>query len=122
MSFAKSVMTQFNKRFVKIENFEKLVGELAIDKKYDCVICGHIHEPKKRTITNEKGSVVYLNSGDWVEHMTSLEYHSNDWHLYQFDQVIEKQERPKKARPETQVIPAGIDVYLNTSIMQKVST
>ncbi|MET0635736.1 MAG: UDP-2,3-diacylglucosamine diphosphatase [Chitinophagaceae bacterium] len=114
ISFAKSVMTQFNKRFVKIENFEKLVGELAIDKKYDCVICGHIHEPKKRTITNEKGSVVYLNSGDWVEHMTTLEYHSNDWHLYTFDQVVEKATRVKKEKPETQVIPVGIDIYLDT--------
>lgn len=78
ISFAKSVMKQFNKRFVKIENFEELVAGLAIEKKYDCVICGHIHEPKKRTITNEKGSVMYLNSGDWVEHLSTLEYHSND--------------------------------------------
>ena len=50
------------------------------------VICGHIHQPQKRMVETEKGKVMYLNSGDWVEHMTSLEFYQNDWHIYTYDE------------------------------------
>lgn len=39
-----------------------------------------------KTYTNETGSVIYLNSGDWIENLTSLEYYDNDWHIYQYNQ------------------------------------
>jgi hypothetical protein len=38
---------------------------------------------KKIETTN--GSVIYLNSGDWVENLTALEYHNNRWKLYRFE-------------------------------------
>jgi hypothetical protein len=38
-----------------------------------------------RTITNENGSVLYLNSGDWVESLTSLEYHNGAWKIHKFE-------------------------------------
>ena len=66
--------------------FESTVAELAITKKYDYVICGHIHWPEKKVITNDEGSVVYLNSGDWVENNTALEFYNGDWHLVHFKQ------------------------------------
>jgi len=66
--------------------FESTVAELAITKKYDYVICGHIHWPEKKVITNDEGSVVYLNSGDWVESNTALEFYNGDWHLVHFKQ------------------------------------
>lgn len=112
ISLAKKVMGQFNKRFVRIGEFEDLVASLAIDKKYDCVISGHIHQPQKRVITQEKGSVLYLNSGDWLEHMTTLEYHSNNWHLFTFSQPLAAADRTKREKPVTQVMPAGVDVHL----------
>ncbi|MFX8805477.1 hypothetical protein ABTM67_20090, partial [Acinetobacter baumannii] len=61
-------------------------AEIAIEKKYDYVICGHIHEPQIREIVTDKGKVTYLNSGDWVEHLTALEYSHNDWKLYHYDE------------------------------------
>ena len=34
-------------------------------------------------MTNAHGeSVMYLNSGDWVENSTALEYHRDQWTLY----------------------------------------
>ncbi len=39
-----------------------------------------------KTYTNETGSVIYLNSGDWIENLTSLEYYDNDWHIFQYNQ------------------------------------
>ncbi len=27
---------------------------------------------------------MYLNSGDWIENLTSLEYNNNEWNIYQY--------------------------------------
>ncbi|MCK0145569.1 UDP-2,3-diacylglucosamine diphosphatase [Arenibacter sp. F26102] len=67
-----------------IQNFEHSVKELAIDKGYDYVICGHIHQPKKEIHENENGKCTYLNSGDWVENLTALEYTFKRWKLYRY--------------------------------------
>jgi len=64
-SLSKRVMAGVNKAVTKINDFETTAAELAIEKKYDYVICGHIHQPQKRMVTTDKGSVMYLNSGDW---------------------------------------------------------
>lgn len=61
--------------------FETTVADLAIDKKYDYVICGHIHWPEDKMIANANGQVHYLNSGDWVENLTALEFYNGQWHL-----------------------------------------
>lgn len=86
MSLSKKVMDRVNKAVIKINNFEQTAAEIAIEKKYDYVICGHIHEPQIREIVTDKGKVTYLNSGDWVEHLTALEYSHNDWKLYHYDE------------------------------------
>jgi hypothetical protein len=44
-------------------------------------ICGHIHTPADKLIDTEKGQIRYLNSGDWVENMTALEYDNGAWEL-----------------------------------------
>ncbi|MBN2742553.1 MAG: UDP-2,3-diacylglucosamine diphosphatase [Marinilabiliaceae bacterium] len=61
--------------------FERTVSELAIRKGYDYVICGHIHRPEVKEATLGNRSVTYLNSGDWVDNCTALEYYQGDWHL-----------------------------------------
>ncbi len=68
-----------------ITNFEKTATDLAIDNEFDFVICGHIHQPVIRKVLNEKGSCIYLNSGDWIENLTSLEYNNEEWTLYHFN-------------------------------------
>ncbi|RZM18248.1 MAG: UDP-2,3-diacylglucosamine diphosphatase, partial [Pedobacter sp.] len=93
LSLSKKLMHQFHKRIVRVEEFETMIAELAIEKKYDYVICGHIHEPKKRIVETDKGSVCYLNSGDWVEHSTALEYYNNAWQLFNFESSEIKTEK-----------------------------
>jgi len=68
-----------------INDFESTAINIAIDNGYEYVVCGHIHKPAFREETNESGSTTYLNSGDWVENLTSLEYHNNKWTLYQYE-------------------------------------
>lgn len=65
-----------------ISNFETIAAELAIDQHFDTVICGHIHQPQQRIIESSNGNVLYLNSGDWVENCTALEYNNGSWTLY----------------------------------------
>jgi len=114
LSLSKRVMEQFNKRFVKIKEFENKIAELAIEKNYNSVICGHIHQPEKRVITTDKGSVNYLNSGDWVEHLTALEYHENDWHLYKHSESAIEKERVSFRKPSPQVMTNEIGIYMHS--------
>ncbi|MEM9389668.1 MAG: UDP-2,3-diacylglucosamine diphosphatase [Bacteroidota bacterium] len=71
-----------------IDDFENTAADIAISNKYDYVICGHIHRPQMRKVQNDKGSVMYLNSGDWVENLTALEYTNNDWRLYSYQEDV----------------------------------
>lgn len=71
-----------------ISNFENVCIELAIENKFDYVICGHIHEPKFESVETEKGKTVYLNSGDWIENLTALEYHKKEWRLYTHEKKL----------------------------------
>ncbi|WP_411030624.1 UDP-2,3-diacylglucosamine diphosphatase [Spongiimicrobium sp. 3-5] len=74
------------KRAVKfINNFEKTAADLAIENGYDYVICGHIHQPKKEVYSNKNGKCTYLNSGDWVENLTALEYSFKRWKIYRYN-------------------------------------
>ncbi len=63
--------------------FEETASEIAIENGYSYVICGHIHQPKIKELKTKNGEkVTYLNSGDWVENMTSLEYNRGKWRIY----------------------------------------
>ena len=84
VSISKRVMQGVNRAVAKVNDLVQIAAELAIKKKYDYVICGHIHQPEIRTIKTEEGQVVYLNSGDWVENMTALEYDNKSWQLFQY--------------------------------------
>src|SRR5690606_633703 len=67
-----------------INDFEIAAATLAIEKGYHYVICGHIHQPEIRTIETERGTVTYLNSGDWVGNLTALEFHRGAWQIYRY--------------------------------------
>lgn len=82
MSFSKKVKNSVKKAVAWIGNFEQTAAELAIENKYDYVACGHIHQPQKKLVYTNKGNVTYLNSGDWVENCTALEYENGDWNIH----------------------------------------
>ena len=84
LSFSKRIKTSVKSAVKFISGFELTAADIAIEKGYDYVVCGHIHQPEVRTITNQHGSVLYLNSGDWVESLTALEYQHGQWQLYAF--------------------------------------
>jgi UDP-2,3-diacylglucosamine pyrophosphatase LpxH len=68
-----------------INNFEQLTTELAAQNNFDYVVCGHIHQPDIKLFTTKHGQVTYLNSGDWVENLSWLEYDKKTWSLKMFE-------------------------------------
>ena len=84
-SFSKKIKNNVKKAVKFIGNFEDAATELAIENEFDYVICGHIHQPQIRKVENKKGSCMYLNSGDWIENLTALEYHNAVWSIYTYD-------------------------------------
>ena len=84
-SLSKKVKNSVKGAVKFINKFEETVVGIAFERKYKFVICGHIHQPaiKKYSIKNK--NIIYLNSGDWVENLTSLEYHNKKWTMYQHD-------------------------------------
>jgi UDP-2,3-diacylglucosamine pyrophosphatase LpxH len=84
ISLSKRVKDSVKQAVKFINDFEKTAAEIAIANGFDYVICGHIHHPEIRKITTEKGEVTYLNSGDWVENLTSLEYQQGVWRIYRY--------------------------------------
>jgi UDP-2,3-diacylglucosamine pyrophosphatase LpxH len=86
ISFSKKIKNSVKSAVKFINDFEKTTAEIAIEQGFDFVLCGHIHHPEMKTITTPKGQVQYLNSGDWIENLTSLEYCNGKWTIFQYNE------------------------------------
>ena len=84
ISLSKRVKDSVKSAVKFINDFEKTAADIAIENGYDYVICGHIHQPEIRKIQTDKGEVMYLNSGDWIENLTALEFNGNEWRIYRY--------------------------------------
>lgn len=84
-SLSKKIKNNVKGALKYISDFEKTAAELAIENEYDYVSCGHIHQPKKEFFENKNGRCTYLNSGDWVENLTALEYAFKRWKIYHYN-------------------------------------
>ena len=88
VSFAANVKKSVKGAVRYISDFEDTAIKIAAEKDYDCVICGHIHQPQLREVPTENGkTITYMNSGDWVEHLSALEYNQGKWSLYQYEKL-----------------------------------
>jgi UDP-2,3-diacylglucosamine pyrophosphatase LpxH len=114
VSISKRVMAGVNKAVSKINDFELIAAELAIEKKYDYVLCGHIHQPQKKVVETKDGKVTYLNSGDWVEHCTALEYHQNEWTIFEYDEKNFPATQTIEMKPSLNVMTDEINFYINS--------
>lgn len=86
LSLSKKIKNSVKSAVKYINDFEQTAAEIAIANKYDYVVCGHIHQPEIRQIHTGNGSVGYLNSGDWIENLTTLEFNNNEWTVYKYDE------------------------------------
>lgn len=84
LSLSKKIKNSVKSAVKFINGFEQTAADIGIYNKYDYVICGHIHHPEIKTIKNDQGEILYLNSGDWIENLSALEYCNGKWELYRF--------------------------------------
>ncbi len=84
-SLSKKIKNSVKSAVKFIDNFETTATDLAIENDFDYVICGHIHQPCIKKVATAKGSCQYLNSGDWIENLTALEYNNENWVLYSYN-------------------------------------
>lgn len=111
MSFSQKIKGRFKDAVKFINHFEQTAADLAVDKHYDYVICGHIHQAEIReiTATEGKGSVLYLNSGDWVESQSALEYHNKTWTIFKY-QAEAFNETDEDDKTDAEDLDAKMDV------------
>ncbi len=90
-SLSKKVKAKVKSAVSFIDKYEQLLQELALHKKCDGIICGHIHTPEDKQV----GGVRYLNSGDWVESLTAIVEHLDGrMELVHYHEFMEKCQQP----------------------------
>ncbi len=93
VSMSKKIKNGVKSAIKFISDFEQIAATLAIEKGFDYVVCGHIHQPEIKKIDTNEGTVMYLNSGDWIENLTTLECHRGKWKLYHYENDIALKEK-----------------------------
>ncbi len=84
ISLSKKIKDSVKSAVKFVNTFEQTAADIGISNGYDYVVCGHIHHPEMRELKNEKGAIMYLNSGDWIENLTALEYNNGAWSIYKY--------------------------------------
>ena len=82
LNFSKTIKSNVKTAVQYFANFEMKAAEVAQKNGYKYVVCGHIHTPKIESFNINGEQVIYMNSGDWLESLSSLEYVDNKWSIY----------------------------------------
>lgn len=86
LSLSKRIKNSVKSAISFINDFEQVSADIGIMNRYDYVVCGHIHQPGMKRFSNNEGSIMYLNSGDWIENLSALEYFNGQWSVYRFNE------------------------------------
>lgn len=117
ISFSKKVKNSVKSAVKFINSFEDTVCSIAAENQYDYVICGHIHHPDIKIVETPKGTVTYMNSGDWIENLTALEYTAGNWSIYNYNEDPVAQavdiDNKKKSKESAKAMMASLMLELN---------
>lgn len=106
ISMSKRIKNSVKSAIKFIHNFEETAAAIAVENHYDYVVCGHIHQPEIKEIKSGDSAVTYLNSGDWIENLTALEYHQGTWQLYRYEEdMLLHADQTQLAEPEEELNP-----------------
>ncbi len=72
-----------------VARYEEAVARFAARAGYAAVVCGHIHVAAQRMITVDGRTVEYLNSGDWVDSLSALEFADGAWRVVRWTEMLE---------------------------------
>jgi len=98
VSVSKKIKAGVKKAVKYISDFEEIAGKHAVEQGYDYVVCGHIHQPANRIMEVDGKEVHYLNSGDWVENLTALEYSNGVWKIFEYKNMQKSTDTPLPKR------------------------
>ena len=103
-SLSKKVKNNVKGAIKFINKFEEIIVGIASERNYNYVVCGNIHQPAIKKYTFKNKNIIYLNSGDWIENLTALEYHNKKWKIYQHDLNF-KEEEEESSQDNTDLSP-----------------
>ncbi|MBA3709876.1 MAG: UDP-2,3-diacylglucosamine diphosphatase [Planctomycetes bacterium] len=89
-----------------IARFEEMCLHKAAERQVDQIICGHIHIPCQRHETVLGREVSYLNSGDWVDNLSALEFDGADWTVASYAELLARGAIVTAAAPEAPARPS----------------
>ena len=92
VSFSKKIKDSVKSAVKFINAFEDSAALVGVRKGFDYIVCGHIHHPEIRDIMSENRYIKYLNSGDWIENLSALEYNRSDWKIFNYRKDFIEQE------------------------------
>jgi len=113
ISLSKKIKNSVKQAVSFISDFEQTAIDIAAENEYDYVLCGHIHQPEDR-IVDVKGKIIhYLNSGDWVENLTALEFNEGKWNLIRYEDLHFDEQAINEAQNQSHSIPNIQQLYEN---------
>ena len=84
-SVSKYLKLQIKRAVSYIFEFESNITNYCKKKRFDGVICGHIHTAEIKNIDG----TIYMNDGDWVESCTALVEHMDGrWEIITWNEIV----------------------------------
>lgn len=92
-NLSKAIKDKTKQKITEKNDFEQQYINYAAENGIEAVVCGHLHKPGiwEMCATESKKKVMYMNSGDWTESCTALEYSRKKWKLYQYPKTVNAQ-------------------------------
>jgi UDP-2,3-diacylglucosamine pyrophosphatase LpxH len=84
ISLAQHVKSSVKLAVKYMSDFERAAAETAVSQGYSHIVCGHIHQPEIKRFAAHTTEVIYMNSGDWVENLSALEYYDRKWSIFRY--------------------------------------
>ena len=100
LNFSKTIKANVKTAVQYFANFEMKAAEVAQQNGYKYVVCGHIHTPKIESFDIKGDEIIYMNSGDWLESLSSLEYVDNKWSIYMHERTEQEYKNMEDSRIE----------------------
>jgi len=107
LNFSKTIKSNVKNAVQYFANFEMKAAEVAQKNGYKYVVCGHIHTPKIESFNINGEEVIYMNSGDWLESLSSLEYVDNKWSIY----IHKRTEQKYKGEDDLRIEMTNKELY-----------
>ena len=107
---APSLLSVIKRRFgpgaAYVLGFERRCAEYARLQGFASVVCGHIHLPRLHQAMAADSSMMYVNSGDWVEHCTAVEFSDDRWDVVRTRETVSAAAAASAANVELDALAA----------------